>query len=594
VRVSVASGGAQANGASKGTLGMSADGRFVTFTSAATNLVPGDTNGRDDVFVHDRDADADGVYDEAGATTTVLVSRTTAGVQGDDTSQMSAISADGRFVVFDTWGANFVTGDDNRRRDVVLHDRDADGDGVYDEAGQVASTVVSRTAGGRTGGGESGWADISADGTQVVFVSAARDLVADPADTGSGHNLYAYDVAAASIGLLATGDLAFPNVSADGRLVSAEDVVVSVGGFLRGQAFVVDRDADANGVFDDTTPTALALAPRRPAGHAGDLVSRAAQFAADGTYVFATTDALVAGDANGVDDVYVATPGRARRRYHYDAADRLVGFAGEGRVATYAYDGDGTRVVRSVDGRTTAVAWDRSGALPLVLADGTNHYVYGPGGMALAQIGPDDDVTVFHHDQGGSARVLTDTLGAVVGTRTYDPWGAPVATTGAFDTPVGFAGEHTDAESGLVHLRARYYDPATAQFLTRDPIEMLTRDAYGYAGNDPINKVDPTGLAGFTIGPVKVGDLGDAAYEVQGFLGRNVVRPLVGVGIVGFTFTVGSNIGFFVGGAACGVGPWGIPCALAGGAIGGGAGTWAGVKVVAWVDGWLQRVPGWC
>ena len=68
-RVSVASTGAQGLGGESTSPAISASGRFIAFQSRATNLVPGDTNGLMDVFVHDRDADGDGVFDEAGAVT---------------------------------------------------------------------------------------------------------------------------------------------------------------------------------------------------------------------------------------------------------------------------------------------------------------------------------------------------------------------------------------------------------------------------------------------------------------------------------------------------------------------------------------------
>lgn len=94
--------------------------------------------------------------------------------------------------------------------------------------------------------------------------------------------------------------------------------------------------------------------------------------------------------------------------------------------------------------------------------------------------------------------------GAVVGAASYDAYGKST-TTGA-TTPLGFAGQYTDSETGFQYLRARYYDPVTGQFLTRDPIESITQEPYAYAHNNPINYVDPTGLVGFEIGPVKVGD----------------------------------------------------------------------------------------
>ena len=57
-----------------------------------------------------------------------------------------------------------------------------------------------------------------------------------------------------------------------------------------------------------------------------------------------------------------------------------------------------------------------------------------------------------------------------------------------------FAGQYADRESGLLYMRARSYDPASGQFLTRDPVEEVTRQAYAYAGDDPVNDTDPTGL----------------------------------------------------------------------------------------------------
>ena len=80
VRVSIATSGAQALGGASDQAAISADGRFVVFRSAAVNLVPLDTNGVSDVFLHDRDTDLDGILDEAGARRTSRVSVATGGV----------------------------------------------------------------------------------------------------------------------------------------------------------------------------------------------------------------------------------------------------------------------------------------------------------------------------------------------------------------------------------------------------------------------------------------------------------------------------------------------------------------------------------
>jgi RHS repeat-associated protein len=91
----------------------------------------------------------------------------------------------------------------------------------------------------------------------------------------------------------------------------------------------------------------------------------------------------------------------------------------------------------------------------------------------------------------GSIRGLTEGSRAVVRTADYDAYGQGVSTS----TPFGYAGEYTDAESGFLYLRARYYDPATQQFLTRDPLLAATEQAYNYAGGSPTNVTDPSGLA---------------------------------------------------------------------------------------------------
>ena len=67
------------------------------------------------------------------------------------------------------------------------------------------------------------------------------------------------------------------------------------------------------------------------------------------------------------------------------------------------------------------------------------------------------------------------------------------SATGTAGTSFGYAGEYADSDTGLVYLRARYYDPATGQFLTRDPLVGQTREAYGYVNGNPLNATDPTG-----------------------------------------------------------------------------------------------------
>src|SRR5262245_11883670 len=111
-RISVATGGAQGVGGSSDGPVTSADGRFITFSSAATNLVAGDTNDAFDVFVHDRQT-----------ATTTRVSVGAGGVQAAGRSIAPVISGDGRFVAFMSAASNLVPGDTNNAFDVFVHDR---------------------------------------------------------------------------------------------------------------------------------------------------------------------------------------------------------------------------------------------------------------------------------------------------------------------------------------------------------------------------------------------------------------------------------------------------------------------------------------
>ena len=114
---------------------VSADGRYVAFHSRASNLITGDTNDEDDVFVHDHFA---GV--------TVRVSVSSAGVAANSDSRDPSISSTGRFVTFRSLASNLVSSDGNSTWDIFVHDRDADGDGIFDEPGAVLTERVSTVA----------------------------------------------------------------------------------------------------------------------------------------------------------------------------------------------------------------------------------------------------------------------------------------------------------------------------------------------------------------------------------------------------------------------------------------------------------------
>jgi RHS repeat-associated protein len=186
--------------------------------------------------------------------------------------------------------------------------------------------------------------------------------------------------------------------------------------------------------------------------------------------------------------------------YQYDQAGNLTAVerpkAGETPVIaeSYVYDGNGLRASQTVSAVSSGLVWDQAEELPLLLSDGQASYIYGPNGLPIEQISSAEVPSFYHHDHLGSTRMLTNASGAATATFSYSAYGAPAGKTGSQTTPLEFAGQYTNAQSGLQYLRARVYDPVTGQFLTRDPITDVTREPYVYAGNDPANFSDPYGL----------------------------------------------------------------------------------------------------
>jgi RHS repeat-associated protein len=186
--------------------------------------------------------------------------------------------------------------------------------------------------------------------------------------------------------------------------------------------------------------------------------------------------------------------------YGYDQAGRLTSVTrpNEGEIpaieASYAYDGSGLRSAKTVAGVTSHFTWDATGGLPLLLSENSTSYIYGPYGLPIERIDGGGVATFFHHDVQGSTRALTNTSGSLVATYTYDPYGNVTGKIGTASTALLYNGQYTDVESGLQYLRARYYDPKTAQFISVDPWSSLTGSPYGYASDNPLNLSDPSGL----------------------------------------------------------------------------------------------------
>ncbi len=108
-----------------------------------------------------------------------------------------------------------------------------------------------------------------------------------------------------------------------------------------------------------------------------------------------------------------------------------------------------------------------------------NFYVYGPSHMSVEQINNEGKVTYLHHDQTGSTRLLTGSTGTITGKCSYSPYGTPTCE-GTTRTLLGYDGQYTSTDTGLIYLRNRVYDPATAQFLSVDPLEAISGEPYSY------------------------------------------------------------------------------------------------------------------
>lgn len=249
----------------------------------------------------------------------------------------------------------------------------------------------------------------------------------------------------------------------------------------------------------------------------------------------------------------ITPAGKPATALTYDQANRLIAY---GTTASYAYNGDGLRMSKTVNGTTSAFTWDQSGSMPLVLAAGSSYYVYGPTGKPIEQISG-NTATYLLQDQQGSTRLLTNSTGSVVGTYAYGTYGTTISHTGSATTALQYDGQYADAESGFQYLRARYYDSAAGQFLSVDPAVELTASPYGYAAGNPVNAMDPAGLSWWnptTWSPTVRSVVGAAATVVG--LGLSAVALVVAAPVaVGIAIGV-AGVGLATLGAytACGGG----------------------------------------
>lgn len=263
---------------------VSGDGRYVAFESTATTLVAADTNAVADVFVRDRLAGQ-----------TVRVSVDSNGIEADGKSSTSAMSNDGRCVVFISNATNLILSDNNAVADVFVRDLVS-----------AQTTCASLNSAGAPANNSSLSPSISTDGRYVAFVSTASNLI--PGDTNASPDIFVRDrvlgitscASVTSAGALVQGDCDYTAISADGRYVafwSTKHQLVP-GGTNSADAYVHDN-------LTGQTMRASVNSAGTPSSCCDSGSSLA--ISGDGRFVAFVSWAtnLVAGDTNNRRDVFV-------------------------------------------------------------------------------------------------------------------------------------------------------------------------------------------------------------------------------------------------------------------------------------------------
>jgi RHS repeat-associated protein len=172
-----------------------------------------------------------------------------------------------------------------------------------------------------------------------------------------------------------------------------------------------------------------------------------------------------------------------------------------GSQVSYVYDGLGRRVARKIDGAVTEryLFADATRLLATYDGDGqlTARFTYADARVPYLMTTPSGTYRLSF-DQVGSLRTVTDSTGDAVKEISYDSFGVVLSDSNpGLAVPLGFAGGLADADTGLVHFGAREYAPELGRFCSLDPIDFAGGDAnlYGYCMGDPVNLVDPSGLA---------------------------------------------------------------------------------------------------
>lgn len=190
------------------------------------------------------------------------------------------------------------------------------------------------------------------------------------------------------------------------------------------------------------------------------------------------------------------TTTESARQYTYSQNQRLIQIVDGAMTAGYAYNGNGQRAKKIVNGTTTIFHYSLSGQ---IIAESnsagsvTAEYVY-INSQPLAKI-EGSNVYYYHNDHLGTPQKMTDSTGTVVWAADYKPFGEATITVSTITNNLRFPGQYYDAETGLNYNLNRDYNPVIGRYVESDPIGLRGGlNLYRYAGNNPVNVFDPDGL----------------------------------------------------------------------------------------------------
>ena len=198
-----------------------------------------------------------------------------------------------------------------------------------------------------------------------------------------------------------------------------------------------------------------------------------------------------------------ASVGSATTTYGYDSAGQMTTSTTSAGTTTYAYGEGGLLATETAPGAAAPrqLTWGGTHSLPLLVSVSTDDFLYGPTSTPVEQVNvtasPPASNPAFVNYIGGVGQdfyATTTTSGQPTNTTTYGPFGTADGTSG---TPFGYAGQYAGGPgtpSGFTNMRARWYAAGTGTFTTVDPALAATNQPYGYAGGDPVNGSDPSGL----------------------------------------------------------------------------------------------------